>query len=106
MPAEVVLMIRSNNITGRALRALRSELRRLVAPGRRMTLNLAGVETIDSNAASLVLEIARALQKEGGKLRLISVSSQASAFFELLRLHRIVEMQRAEAPALTFAVAA
>jgi anti-sigma B factor antagonist len=106
MAADIVLMIQSSNMEGQALRSLRSELRRLTAPGRRMILDLAGVDHIDTRGASMILEIARALQARGGSLKLVGVQRKVSAFFELLRMHRVVEMHNSHNEALTLQAAA
>lgn len=106
MPADIVLMVRSENMKGRALRTLRSELRSLVAPGRRLILNLAGVDQVDTQGAALVLETARALQTRGGSLKLVGVQSKVSLLFEMLRMRRSVEMYNSQSEALALSEAA
>jgi anti-sigma B factor antagonist len=106
MAADIVLMIRSNNMKGAALRSLRGELRRLTAPGRRMILDLAGVDQIDTEGAGMILEVARALQARGGSLKLVGIQNNVSVFFELLRMHRVVEMHNSQTEAFSFGVAA
>ena len=106
MPADIVLMIRSENLKGRAVRTLRNELRRLVAPGRRLILNMAGVNRLDTEAAALMLETARALQHRGGSLKLVGVQSKVNLLFELLGMRRVVEMHNSQSEALAFGEAA
>lgn len=106
MPADIVLMIRSENLKGNAVSALRKELRRLVAPGRRLILNLAGVNQLDTEAAAIVMEAARALEGRGGSLKLVGVQSKVRLLFELLGLRRVVEMHGCQSEALAFREAA
>lgn len=106
MPADIVLMIRSESLKGSAVRALRKELRRMIAPGRRLILNLANVAQLNTEAAALVMETARALRSCGGSLKLVGVQSKVNLLFELLGLRRVVEMHNSQTEALAFGEAA
>ena len=106
MPADIVLMIHPANLEGRALRTLHKELRRLIANGRRMVLNLACVDQMDSRGASVILGVARDLDAKGGSLKLIGVQNKVRVLFEILRMHRVIEMHAAHQDALTLGAAA
>lgn len=92
MNAGIVFLIRSPNVDERALSRLRSELRMLTGKGRQIVLDFSAVETVNASCAGLVLEMAERLRRIGGSLKLVGVRKDVAAFFELLRIHRSVEM--------------
>ncbi len=57
---------------------------------------MTGVEHVDSKGAGAILECARKLESAGGSLRLIGLQKKVSAFFEMLQLHRVVEICAAQ----------
>jgi len=71
-----------------------------------MVLDLAGVDQIDGAGAGVILEVARALEAHGGSLRLVAVQNKVRVLFELLRMHRVIEMHGSQAEALTMGAAA
>jgi anti-sigma B factor antagonist len=103
MSADIILVIRNASLQGSTVKSLRSELRRLVAPGRKLTLHMAGVESVDTQGAGAILEIARKLRECGGTVRLVGLQNKVIAFFELLRLQRSIEIygSQSEAVAMT-----
>lgn len=106
MPADIVLIINSKELTGSALKPIHRELRALAAPGRRLVLDLAGVERIDTRGAGLILDAARKLQSRGGSLKLVGIRKGVALFFEMLRMHRVLEMHGSQQDALAVGVAA
>ena len=103
MSADIIFVIRNASLQGSPVKALRSELRRLAAPGRKLVLHMAGVESIDTQGAGAILEIASTLRESGGSIRLVGLQAKVIAFFELLRLNRVIEIygSQAEAVAMT-----
>lgn len=93
MTAEIVFMIRNASLQGAAFRALRRELRSLALPGQRLTLDLTGIEQMDSKVARLILDLSSRLNARGGSLRLSGVGAGVHAFLELVGLHRTVAMK-------------
>jgi anti-anti-sigma factor len=106
MNADIVFVIRAASLQGRALSSLRRELRAMAVPGRRLILDLSGVEKVNAVCAGLILEISSWLQNRGGSLKLVGLRQAVAAYFELLRLHRSVEMHNSQADALGHAIAA
>lgn len=106
MPVNIFFLIRSSSLQGRAFHSLRSELRQLVRPGRRLVLDLAGVEALNTAGAALILDIARRLQSCQGSLLLVGVSRKAKLLLEMLRMHRVVEMHESPSALQTAGLAA
>lgn len=106
MNADIILVIRSASLRGAPVKALRQELRQLAAPGRRLILHMAGVESMDTTGAATILEIGRTLKANGGALKLVGLQNKVSAFLELLRVNRDVEIYAGAHATAAFQVAA
>jgi len=104
--ADIILIIRNSSLRGQEVKSLRRQLKSLVAPGRRLVLHMTGVENVDSQGAGAILEYARKLKTSGGTLRLVGLQNKVSAFFEMLQLHRAVEMCTAQSEAFAGEAAA
>jgi anti-anti-sigma regulatory factor len=96
--ADVVLLLRSASLQGKALDILRRELRTLATAGRRLVLDLSAVHSLSSVAAQLIVEVATRLRLSGGSLKLTNITAPAAAFLELLRVPRSVEVEALALP--------
>lgn len=95
MNSEIVLAVRASRLEGHALTVLKEELRFLTQAGRNLTLDLSAVESVNANAASVLLAAHARLRKRGGSLHLSGVQPAAAAYLELLRVHRQLRMNTA-----------
>lgn len=96
--ADVVLVLRSASLQGKALNILRRELRALATAGRRLVLDLSAVHSLSSVAAQLIVEVANRLRLSGGSLKLANITAPAAAFLELFRVPRSVEIEALALP--------
>ncbi len=103
MSADIIFVIRNASLQGSTVKSLRNELRGLVAPGRKLTLHMSGVESVDTQGAGVILEIARKLREMGGSVRLVGLQGKVVAFFELLRMHRNIEIYGSHSEAFALA---
>jgi anti-sigma B factor antagonist len=71
----------------------------VLAEHRRVVIDLAQLRFIDSSGLGAVLSCLRQLSSRGGDLKLCSMSKPVRAAFELVRLHRVLDIypSRAEA---------
>lgn len=106
MTTDINITVHDASLQGSAARALHTEMRRLVAPQRQIVLNMSRVEQVDTRGAGAILEIANRLRERGGSIRLVGLRNNVIAFFELLRMHRSIEIFGAQSDALTMAQAA
>ena len=68
---------------------LRSELKRLVGEGvSDLTLNMTGVEVVDSIGLGLLISLHNSLAKAGGKLSVVNVSQDIHELLRNMRLDR------------------
>jgi anti-sigma B factor antagonist len=63
-----------------------------VAPKAKVILDLARVQFIDSTGCGAILGFLRQLNPVGGDLKICSVSKGVRALFELVRMHRILDI--------------
>jgi len=106
MTSNINLTVQNSSLQGSAAKALRNELRTLVAPHRKVVLNMSGVESVDTQGAGAILEAAGKLRELGGSIRIVGLQNKVIAFFELLRMHRSIEIFGTETDALVMAQAA
>jgi anti-anti-sigma factor len=67
----------------------RSRLAGMVTAGiRHLTLDLAGVSTIDSVGIGLLVSVHNSLRRVGGELKLIHVSQDILALFQAMRINQ------------------
>lgn len=95
---DVVFVLRSSSLQGKALEILRRELRTLATAGRHLVLDLSAVHSLSSVAAQLIVEVSNRLRQSGGNLRLTGITASASAFLELFRVPRSVEIEALALP--------
>lgn len=106
MNSEIVLAVRASRLEGDALANLNDELRFLTQAGRNLTLDLSSVQSVNANAANVIVEANARLQKRGGSLQLTGVQHATAAYFELLRVHRQLRMRTAAAAPVALPMAA
>ena len=92
MNNEIHLAVRASRLEGDALSTLKDQLRFLTQSGRNLTMDLSAVETVNGNVTKVILEANTRLQQHGGSMHLVGVRKQVAAYFELLRVHRQLEM--------------
>ncbi len=68
---------------------LRSELKKLVGEGiSQLTLNMTGVEVVDSIGLGLLISTHNSLARAGGKLSVVNASQDIQDLFKNMRLDR------------------
>lgn len=92
MNTDVVLVIGNENINGKAIRTLRRELRLLAKPGRSLTLDLSRLQKANLDCADLICEAQRRSRRVGGILKLVGLGSSVQAFFELMGISRLLDV--------------
>jgi anti-anti-sigma factor len=106
MNTDIILSIRNASLKGQEVKSLRKQLKSLVAPGRTVVLQMAGVQHVDAEGAGAILEFARKLRSNGGSLRIANIEKKVAAFFEMLQLNRAVEIYATQSDAVQVALAA
>jgi len=63
-----------------------------VEPNAKLVLDLGSVQFIDSSGCGAILALLRQLSTVGGDLKLCAVTKPVRSLFELVRMHRILEI--------------
>lgn len=91
-PATFVITVPHAAFDSSSASDLRQALGRLVAPARRLVLDLSRVRSLDSAGIGVLVGIARRAATQGGEVKLCSLSRQLAAIAELVRLDRALEI--------------
>ncbi len=88
----VVRMPAGSNLTAEEAPAVRAALEAHAAGEDELIFDLGDVRFVDSSGIGTIVGVSRTLDRTGGQLRLARPSREASAAFELVRLHRLLEI--------------
>lgn len=72
----------------------------VLAAHRNVVIDLARVRFIDSSGLGAMLSCLRQLRAKGGDLELCGLSKSVRAAFELVRLHRVLDIRPTQAEAI------
>jgi len=67
----------------------------------RLVLDLSAVQFVDSSGLGAVLSCLRLLNERGGDLKVCGLSKGVRALFELIRMHKVVEIYNTKEEALS-----
>lgn len=68
------------------------DIQEVVKGSTKLVLDMTPVQFVDSSGCGAILTCLRQVNSGGGDLKLCGVSRQVRALFELVRMHRIVEI--------------
>ena len=99
---DVTVLDMSGKITiGEGSVALRTAIRRLLEEGKkRILLNLAGVGYIDSSGIGELVSSFTAINKDGGKLKLLNLTQKLQDLLTITKLLTVFDVYESEADAL------
>jgi len=99
---DVTILDMSGKITiGEGSVALRTAIRRLLEEGKkRILLNLAGVNYIDSSGIGELVSSYTAINKEGGQLKLLNLTQKLQDLLTITKLLTVFDVYESEAEAL------
>ena len=99
---DVTVLDMSGKITiGEGSVALRTAIRRLLEEGKkRILLNLAGVNYIDSSGIGELVSSYTAINKEGGQLKLLNLTQKLQDILTITKLLTVFDVYESESEAL------
>jgi anti-sigma B factor antagonist len=100
---DVTILDMSGKITiGEGSVALRTAIRRLLEEGKKkILLNLAGVNYIDSSGIGELVSSYTAINKEGGQLKLLNLTQKLQDLLTITKLLTVFDVYENEAEALS-----
>ncbi|MEW6754364.1 MAG: STAS domain-containing protein [Candidatus Latescibacterota bacterium] len=87
-----VATIEAEYLDTRNAHELKSALAQLLADEAHLVLDMSHVEFVDSSGLGAILASLRRAAARGGDLKVCAMSKPVRALFELVRMHRIVEI--------------
>lgn len=88
------LVMKAARLDAATARDFKSECDAIWQPGlQRVTVDLEPVEFLDSSGVGALLSVYKRLPRENASVKLLRVQPQVQSVIELLRLHRIFDMQ-------------
>jgi anti-sigma B factor antagonist len=81
-------------------KAFKASFAALASPGGRTVLELDRLQFVDSSGCGAILSCVRQARATGGDLKVSGVSKPVRALFELIRLHRVVDIYNTRDEAL------
>ncbi len=92
-PDITVVEITGRLSLGNTLLSIENTLKRLMDEGaRRMVIDLAGLNTVDSSGIGMLVSCFAHMEQQGGYLRVAGAAGSVSKVFETVHLDRIVPM--------------
>ena len=87
-----VVMLRENHLDWNNVQEFRRDIRPVLEANNRVVFDLRHLQFVDSMGIGALLTCLRRLNGSGGDLKLCEISKPVRVLFELVRLHRIVEI--------------
>ena len=101
----LILMLLIDHLDASNSGAFRAQIAPLIQAERKVILDLSGVNFIDSAGLGALLSVMRSLGERGGDFRMCSVSKPVHVLFELVRLHKVLDIYATRTEALAAAPA-
>ena len=96
-----VVRVQEPKLTYPVLSAFFSEVRQKVEAGaRKLVIDLAAVNYLDSASIGCLMDVHRLLQEKGGTLRLAGLQPRVETMISMTGVHKIIDIHREEADAV------
>ncbi|MAG55458.1 MAG: anti-anti-sigma factor [Planctomycetes bacterium] len=96
----VVVTLAEGTLDAETVKAFRQEVQDQIQPGVRMMLDLGNVTFVDSAGLGAILSCLRRLNAAGGDLKLGNISAPVRSMFEMVRMHRVIDIHATREDAL------
>jgi anti-sigma B factor antagonist len=88
------LLVKTPRLNAASAREFKSECQQLLQPGVEfLVIDLSNVDSLDSSGVGALLSLYKYLPRETGQVTLQNVKPPVQSVVELLRLHRILQIQ-------------
>jgi anti-sigma B factor antagonist len=87
-----VVEVTSETLDADSSHGFKRAVTRQIGAGKNLVLDLAAVQFVDSSGLGAILSLLREFTQTGGRLKLAALAPNVRAVFELVRMHRILEI--------------
>jgi anti-sigma B factor antagonist len=88
-----VIDLREDNLDASNVREFRETVGSLIQSHTHVVLDMTGVKFVDSSGLGALISCLRQLNSRQGDFRLCNLSTTVRALFELMRMHRVFNIQ-------------
>ena len=88
----VVLTIQYEALDAKSAKTFRQEFEQIREDGTQILLDLSNVEFVDSAGLGAIVAELKSLRSTGGDMKICNVHKTVRALFELVRMHRLVDI--------------
>jgi|SRR5580700_2852150 anti-sigma B factor antagonist len=99
--AILVLAVPGPSLNGSNSRKFKTEVAPAVAAANKLIFDMSGVQFVDSSGLGAILACLRQLNAKGGDMKVFGLSKGVRSLFELVRLHKVVEIHNTREEALS-----
>jgi anti-sigma B factor antagonist len=97
----VVLAVPGPSLDASNTKKFKNEMAPVVQSATRLVFDMSGVQFVDSSGLGAILSCLRQLNAKGGDIKVFGLSKGVRALFELVRMHRVVEIHNTREEALS-----
>ena len=87
-----IVTVKQDSLDARSAREFRDDLESVIEDNAKILLDMTNVEFVDSAGLGTIVATLKHLRASGGDLTICSVHKTVRALFELVRMHRLVEI--------------
>ena len=97
----VVLAVPGPSLDAGNSKKFKSDMGAVVHSSMRLVLDMSGVQFVDSAGLGAILSCLRQLNAKGGDMKVFGLSKAVRSLFELVRMHKVVEIFNTKEEALS-----
>jgi len=87
-----IVTVKQESLDARSARDFRDDIDAVITDGSKVLLDMQNVQFVDSSGLGTIVASLKRLRSTGGELSICCVHSTVRALFELVRMHRLVEI--------------
>ena len=88
----IVVTVKQDSLDARSAKDFRDDLDGVITDGTKILLDMSNVEFVDSAGLGTIVASLKRLRASGGDITICCVHKTVRALFELVRMHRLVEI--------------
>ena len=97
----IVLAVPGPSLDASNSKKFKNEMAPIVQTASKLVFDMSGVQFVDSSGLGAILTCLRQLNAKGGDMKVFGLSKAVRALFELVRMHKVVEVHNTKEEALS-----
>ena len=88
----IVLIVQTDTLDASNAKEFRADVSPILAENHNIVFDMSQVKFLDSSGCGTILSCLRQLNASGGDLKMFGLQQSVRTLFELIRLHRIIDL--------------